>query len=163
MTRISRIAQNIPQVLRDTLRWASQEGAHIKVSLVLAIFILLVAISTTGKAQEYNPGRVWLGANADHQLFWVWGAADGQSLLVEELRVDKKKRLENRLLVKDAQTISEIMTQYYGDPANTYIPWHYMAVVANMKLNGQSAAALDERLRLLREYAAFQRSKPVTK
>jgi hypothetical protein len=93
------------------------------------------------------------------QVVWVWGAAEGQSLLVEELPAAAVSRLTNHFSMADAKAISQIMALYYSDPANSFIPWKYMAVTASKRLAGESEIVLNERLRQLREYAAFERKR----
>jgi hypothetical protein len=126
---------------------------------LVAVAACMVASGTISSQGDYNPGERWLRLDRDSRLIWLWGAAEGQSLLVEELSQGSRKGLKNVIPLDSADAIRDIMTQYYGDKANTYIPWKYLAVAARMKLEGSTDAALNERLRSLREYAASVRSK----
>jgi hypothetical protein len=80
-------------------------------------------------------------------------------LILEELKIKSTKNLKHLILNKDAFVISKIMTQYYNNASNTYIPWKYMTYIAKMKLEGKSAQIIEKELEELREYAAFLRSK----
>ena len=118
------------------------------------------AVAAQNSSPDYNPGQAWLRMERSSRVVWVWGAAEGQKLVVEELQLKSTKDLENLVPLESADVISDIMTQYYGDAANAYIPWKYMAVVAKMKLGGKTDAILNQRLQNLREYATFERSRP---
>lgn len=106
-------------------------------------------------AAEFNYGASWLRMEETSRLMWVWGAGEGQDLLLEELKDAARNVKEHRLSSQKADTLAKIMTQYYQDAANHYVPWKYMAVVATMKLAGKTEAEVEERLRLLREYAEW--------
>jgi hypothetical protein len=136
-------------------------NAQLPKALVLIAFLVgsVEAICGTSE-QEYAPGDAWRRMETSSQLVWVWGAAEGQSLLVEELPKATSSRLGNNFSAADAKAVSEVMAQYYGDPANSFIPWKYMAVVASKRLAGETELRLGQRLSRLREYASFERSRP---
>jgi hypothetical protein len=131
--------------------------------MALRLLILLVA-TTLGVSQSYagdsarthNAAASWSRMTYDARVTWLWGAAEGQGLILEELHVDPNKALENRLPFDKADVLANVMSNLYGDPANAYIPWKYLAVVANAKLNGGAEKDISHRLELLREYAAYE-------
>lgn len=126
-------------------------------SLVL-IGCLLFGITNIGFAAEaYNPGKSWMNISNDAKLYWVWGFTTGQEVLIEEFKT--KKTLEYDITDMEAPVVCEVMTEYYKDPGNSYIPWKYMTYVAKMKLKGKSAADIETRLTLLREYSDYERQK----
>lgn len=123
----------------------------------LLVATLAVSLCTVARAQEWIPGEAWKRADVGSRVQWTWGLAEGQALLLEELQPAQRPRLKNTIPVQEAKVISEIMTDLYADSANAYIPWKYMAVVAKMRLVGESGSAVAERLRLLRQFANEQR------
>jgi hypothetical protein len=127
---------------------------------LLLLILEAAAFHSHALAQDYVPGDSWRRMEQSSQLVWVWGAAEGQSLLIEELPKPTATKLTNVVSTADAKVVSELMTQYYSDPSNSYIPWKYMAVVASRRLAGETETRLSEKLRLLREYAAFERARP---
>lgn len=52
------------------------------------------------------------------------------------------------------QAVSRVVSDLYGDPANTFIPWIDIVTVSVMRLRGDSTPVVDERLRELRAAAA---------
>lgn len=131
----------------------------LKATILLALLVGSANATCATTGPDYAPGDAWRRMEASSQLVWVWGVAEGQSLVVEELPKATASRLSNNLSTADAKAVSEIMAQYYNDPANAFVPWKYMAVVASKRLAGESEARLAERLRLLREYSNFERSR----
>ncbi|NKC13323.1 MAG: hypothetical protein GKR94_14350 [Gammaproteobacteria bacterium] len=123
------------------------------------VILIMFVWSSVSADQEYNPGKSWSRVSTDSQVYWVWGASKGQELLFEELQIKNAGSYENAIPMSDAQTISQVMSDLYRDPANTYVPWKYMMVVAKMKLHGATTGQVVERLELLRSYAAYERSK----
>jgi hypothetical protein len=119
--------------------------------------ILFSAVNLRG--EEYNPGKSWLNWSEGEHLIWLWGFTKGQELILEELQIKSTKNLKYFISFDDAEAISKIMSQYYKDVANTYIPWKYIATVAKKKLEGVPAAKIEVELELLRQYAAYERSK----
>jgi hypothetical protein len=128
-------------------------------SFIVAIALLAFAWSGVLVGQEYNPGRSWSDFTFEKRLFWVWGASKGQELIFEELKIENDNSYENAISMDDAESVSRIMTDLYNDPANTFIPWKYMMITAKLKLQGAPATRINERLELLRNYAAYERSK----
>ncbi len=115
------------------------------------------------RGEEYNPGKSWLNMSESDHLGWVWGLTKGQELILEELQIKSTENLNFLISFNNAEAISKIMSQYYKDGANTYIPWKYMTIVAKMKLEGKPAVKIEEKLELLRQYAAYERSKQKNK
>lgn len=123
------------------------------------IILILILLPTICFAKDFNFGEVWLKCSKDDRLVWAWGFTNGQELILEEMKVKSKDNLKYLMLVKDAQVISKIMTQYYNDASNTYTPWKYMTYIAKMKLEGKSAQRIEKELESFREYATYLRSK----
>ena len=131
-----------------------------KATLLLALLVGSATAMCATTGSDYAPGDAWRRMEASSQMVWVWGVAEGQSLVVEELPKATASRLSNNVFIADAKAVSEIMAQNYNDPANAFVPWKYMVVVASKRLGGESEARLAERLRSLREYSNFERSRP---
>ena len=124
------------------------------------LFIAAILLSaTTSFGQEYNPGKSWLSWSHESRFNFVWGFTEGQALILEELKMKSTKNLKWAISDNDVPAITEIMSQFYNDPANTYIPWKYMAFVAKMKLEGQPSTKIEEQLEMLRQYAMYERGK----
>ncbi len=70
---------------------------------------------------HFDYGRVWQEWEDGDRVTWLWGAAEGQSLIIEELP-ESVEQLETRLPADSADMIADIMTQLYEDAANTYTP-----------------------------------------
>jgi len=124
----------------------------------LALSFILIA-NFQLRANEYNPGESWLRISEGARLDWVWGFSQGQELILEELQIKSYSHLKYFIPLDNADVISKIMTQYYNDSSNTYIPWKYMSYIAKMKLEGKPAVKIAEQLELLRQYATYERKK----
>lgn len=133
-----------------------------KISMLL-LFISILFLSNFAIGDEYNPGKMWSNWSEATRVNWVWGFSTGQELLLEELENKSSINLKYVIQVKDADTISEIMTQYYQDPSNTYIPWKYMTHIAKMKLEGRKNKDIQDELESLRQYANYMRNKAKSK
>lgn len=102
----------------------------------------------------------WLAAAGD-----TAGADSVERLTLRRLRLTPyQRRLVRELAHRRAaslaidgfgtRAVSRVVSDLYADPANTFIPWLDMVQVAVMRLRGDSAAAVNERLRVLRAAAA---------
>jgi len=125
---------------------------------VLSTTVILFSMVNL-QGEEYNPGKSWMNLSEGEHLIWLWGFTKGQELILEELQINSTNNLNNLILFDDAEAVSKIMSLYYKDFANTYIPWKYMATVAKKKLAGIPGAKIEVELELLRQYAAHERSK----
>ena len=85
--------------------------------------VILCTISTASRGEEFVPGTSWLELSESDRLGWMWGFTLGQEVILEELQLKSTSHLKYLIPVDDAKTISEIITQYYNDAANSYIPW----------------------------------------
>ncbi|MEK7323370.1 MAG: hypothetical protein AABZ84_09860 [Pseudomonadota bacterium] len=124
--------------------------------LVLSLFCRAIVADA---AVNHNFAASWFRMSEGARVTWLWGAAEGQSLVLEELPIAAKKKLENHLPFDKADVLARVITSLYADPANSYIPWKYMAVVANSKLNGATESEVAKRLELLRQYTAYELQK----
>lgn len=103
----------------------------------------------------------------------VWLAAAGDTTGSDSVERATLRRLRlapyQRRLIRDladhraaslaingfgTRAVSRVVSDLYADPANTFIPWLDMVQVAVMRLRGDSADAVNERLRVLRATAA---------
>lgn len=125
--------------------------------LLLAAYIIFGITSVGLAAEAYNSGKGWMNLSKDAKLYWVWGFASGQEVLLEEAKT--KRTMKYDITDLEAPVICEIMTEYYKDPGNSYIPWKYMPYIAKMKLKGKSTADIETELALLREYSDYERRK----
>ena len=130
-----------------------------KIIISIIALSLIISFNIQLMADEYNPGKSWLCMSEGSRLDWVWGFSQGQELILEELEIKSHSNLKYIISLQDADVISDIMTQYYNDSSNTYIPWKYMTYIAKMKLEGKPAVKIAEQLELLRRYAAYERKK----
>jgi hypothetical protein len=130
---------------------------------VTIAFALCMLLPFTCKAydSDYKPGVAWLGMSETTRFTWTFGATQGQTLIAEELGTKSALIKDNLLPSDQADTLAKVITQYYRDAANTYIPWRYVAVVAAWKLTGRSESQINERLESLRKYAAWAREHPI--
>ena len=103
---------------------------------------------------------VWLAAAGDST-----GADSVERATVRRLRLTPyQRRLIHEIADRRAaslsidgfgtRAVSRVVSDLYADPANTFIPWLDMVQVAVMRLRGDSADAVKERLRVLRATAA---------
>ena len=128
-----------------------------KLTAILCITAILFS-GTALLADDFNYGEEWLKMSKGGRLMWVWGYTAGQTRILSELKIKSTKNLKFRILFEDASIILKIMSQYYNDAANTYIPWCYMTYIANMKLKGRSAQEIGKEFEDLRKYAEILRS-----
>jgi hypothetical protein len=122
--------------------------------MVLCIICWLATEGLAGEA--FNYGNAWMKNTKDDRLSWVWDFTNGQEVILEEVK--PKKTLKYDITDMEAPVISEVMTEYYKDPGNSYIPWKYMTYIAKMKLKGKSAADIEAQLALLRQYSDYLRT-----
>lgn len=127
---------------------------NIKWLLVICIICLFAAESLAYEA--FNFGKVWMKNTKDGRLMWVWGFIDGQKAILEEAKA--KETLKYDITDMEATVVSEVMTTYYKDPGNSYIPWQYMTYIAKMKLKGKTTTDIEAELALLREYSDYRRT-----
>jgi len=125
--------------------------------LFLAACIIFGITGVGLAAETYNSGKIWMNLSKEAKLYWVWGFANGQEVLLEEAKT--KKAMKYDITDLEAPVICEVMTEYYKDPGNSYIPWKYMTYIAKMKLKGKSIADIETELSLLREYSDYERKK----
>jgi hypothetical protein len=128
-----------------------------RMSTLCIAAILFTAINSFG--QEFIPGKMWLDCQYASRFYFVWGLTEGQALILEELKMKSTKNLKWVISSDDVPAITDIISQFYNDSANTYIPWKYMAFVAKMKLEGQNSTKIEEQLEMLRQYAMYERGK----
>ncbi|MEW6715218.1 MAG: hypothetical protein AB1306_09035 [Nitrospirota bacterium] len=105
----------------------------------------------------FNYGETWNSWDKNLRINWVWGFTLGQELIFEELEIKEKEKYKYYVSSFDADVISDIMTQYYSDAANTHIPWKYIAYAAKMKLKGKSHEQIEKELESFRGYADWLR------
>jgi hypothetical protein len=126
---------------------------------VAYICILAIAFQTTLTLadNDFNYGKEWHQFDNGGRLAWVWGFYEGQRIILEDLEIKDDSKTKYIISRKDIDIIRNIMTQYYNDSANTYIPWKYMTYVAKMKLTGKSKNDIEKELEMLRAYADWLR------
>jgi len=132
---------------------------NMKWLLVSCIIYLFAVESLAGEA--FNFGKVWMKNTEANRLMWTWGFIDGQKDILEEVKeeVKLKKTLKYDITDMEATVVSEVMTEYYKDPGNSYIPWQYMTNIVKMKLKGKSTADIEAELELLRQYSDYRKTK----
>ena len=129
-----------------------------KIKKLLTI-ILLISSSNLLNADEFIPGESWLNYSEHARFMWAWGVVDGQALILEENQDLNDLKINNKIQSNGLGAVVDIMTEYYKDPANIYIPKKYMVIVASMKLNGAKESDLNEKLALFRNYAMWLKEK----
>jgi hypothetical protein len=126
------------------------------ITIAFALFMLL-PIACKAEDNDYKPGAAWLAMSESSRFTWTFGATEGQTLIADELG-PKSTLIKDNLLPSDkTDKLAKVITQYYRDAANIYIPWRYVAVVAAWKLTGRSETQINERLELLRQYSVWTR------
>lgn len=126
--------------------------------LFLLIGFLPFAFAHTAISQM-DHGKNWCEASPDQRLGWVWGFAEGTDRMLDHLAIKDKEKLEPYIAPDQAKRVSEIMTELYRKPANNVIPWGQMTCIAKRKLAGMSDLKIEERLVVLRKYAAWLQKK----
>ena len=124
------------------------------------LFVILPCFFASNESfpqDRFNYSETWNSWGKNERLNWVLGFGMGQDLIFEELKIKEKKKYKYYVGPYDVDLISDTMTQYYKDAANSRIPWQYMAYVAKMKLKGKSHLEIEKELELLREYVDWQR------
>lgn len=128
-----------------------------KIMLSLFATVIFFTFINGSMGDEFTFGKLWLNMSSNSRVNWVWGVAAGQELILEELQMKSTAHLKYLISVNESDVIAEIITNYYNDSANTYIPWKYMTFIANMKLKGESATKIEKELESLRKYATYLR------
>lgn len=126
----------------------------------LRLMFLVTGILVSQSAlANFDHGEFWNQMSEDMRTFWVMGVINGQEIVMESLpdsvSIEASVKIERP--TKDA--IANLMTQYYADPANTFIPWNNMVVLANEKLGGKSEQYLAEKISKLRAYGKWLQEK----
>lgn len=122
-----------------------------KKSLTALCIAAILFSGSALQAREHNPGKMWLKMTEGERLLWVWGYTEGQQAILDELGIKVTIHLNWLILLKDASPISKIMTRYYNDPANTYIPLRFMVFTAKVKLEGKPTATIEKSLEIGRQ------------
>jgi len=117
----------------------------------------LLLLNEAFSQDDFDYGKMWNSWSEGMRINWVWGFTLGQDVIFEELQIKDKEKFRYYVSPLDAQVITGIMTQFYADTANNYIPWKYMAYIAKMKLNGIAQKEIERELELLRRYADWLR------
>lgn len=123
-------------------------------ALAMLCVVALLVQRGTAFAASMNFGDSWLRLQEGDRIMWVWGAAEGQLLLSSELDENVKSKLTTRIDNTKAESIAGIMTQIYRDPANAYIPWRWIALMASDKLRGVPREKIESDLESLRQAAS---------
>ena len=130
-----------------------------KKSLAALCIAIILFSGSTLLGEGDTPGRHWLKMTESERLLWVWGFTEGQQVILDELDIKVRVHLRFLILLKDARAISKIMSQYYNDTANTYIPWQTMTIIAKTKLEGKPMAIIEKALELGRQLGMALREK----
>lgn len=129
----------------------------------ISVFLICFGLSLLNEASsqdDFNYGKTWNSWNEGMRNNWMWGFTLGQDVIFEELQIKDKEKLRYYVSPLDANIITGIMTQFYADAANNYIPWKYLAYIGKMKLNGIAQNEIEKELELLRRYADWLRKPP---
>jgi hypothetical protein len=122
----------------------------------LASFVLLLfALSTnSGQKELFSYGREWSAWSNVSRSIYLEGFVDGQSntylAVVNDLPPERREPLRlQTFTLYETDSIRDVMTSLYADPANTYIRYDSMVYIARDKLNGKD---IETALRHAREY-----------
>ena len=123
--------------------------------LTLIVVAVLFLSGNPLMGQNITYGNSWLGGIINERILYIRGFVDGQNVILEELKIKPGPHLNLYVGVygNDMYVIDNIMTQFYRDPANTYIHWGIMIVIANKKLQGESVAEIERLLSEARKLA----------
>jgi len=131
---------------------------HKRIMLALALMLAAwTSPSCWSGPLEYVPAEGWLASSESSRFDWTFGVTQGQALILEEINGDTSRIADSLLPADQVETLSQLITQYYQDASNAYIPWRYMAVIAAWRLAGKPEAVINKRLESLREYAQWAR------
>jgi hypothetical protein len=125
--------------------------------LIGAILLIIGAVSTAHSAcmpgkdippgfELFNYGQQWNMWSDRDRLVYLSGFVDGQNHTVVSLRdalpADSRERLWRETFVRYPQdTLADVMTSLYADPANTFITHASMVYMARDKLAGKDIEA----------------------
>jgi len=138
-----------------------------KFIIFIIVFCLISFMEISCLAQEpYNYGKVWNSWSDYTRSIYIMGLKDGlqrhvtfsflKRLMMEEKNIFDKhlkesefvkmEEMSNSLLwdfiLSEDEVIRNVVTDLYKDPANTYIPFYDMGVIAYRKLKGEDVKSL---------------------
>jgi hypothetical protein len=135
----------------------------------LHLCLALALLSPSAGSASFEPisfGEIWKDWKDVSRDAYLWGFTDGawtahfaaaeawlgslDAALKEPNSTKAKKATEKFLLEFPLRAIRDVMTSLYADPANQYIPFEVMAVLARAKLAGE---ALEPKLEAARRQA----------
>ncbi|NIM97215.1 MAG: hypothetical protein GTO24_03730 [candidate division Zixibacteria bacterium] len=127
----------------------------------LIILLCLLLFSPVQAEEERTKwGEVWNSWTELQKYLYLWGYKDGMvkseslhNAIVLPLVSQKcprevlSKYLEAappiRDLFPDLDVLKDVMTEFYKDPANTYLEFDTILWVSHLKLNGESAESIE--------------------
>jgi len=120
-------------------------------SLPFAI-LLLVLPTNSGQRELFNYGREWnMWSNVSRSIY-LDGFVDGQSstyaAVLNDLPSDRREPLRLQTFTfYERDSLRDVMTNLYGDPANTYVRHGSMVYIARDKLSGKDVEPVLRRAR----------------
>ena len=119
--------------------------------IFVIIFCLLSFIGISSLAEEHPiAGEIWNNINMTdiHKNIYLQGIAGG-FILSATIKSIPGLSDWNNFILQNNKTIMLVMDEFYKDPANIYISWDLMCLVACQKIKGED---VDQ---LLRDYRKF--------
>jgi len=125
-----------------------------KIILVCILLTTLLFIPSKPYAGErYNYGKIWKSWTNYTRYVFLWGFQEGinsayfksakgwleeREFFTKPETLKVKKVRESVFLFFDIESIRDVVTDLYQDPANTYIPFDKIVYIARDKLKGES-------------------------
>jgi len=132
---------------------------------MLWLVIVLLLPTPSFADDPPNRGQLWKDMKWEGQIMYVQGYEDGGFRALLAVRDHDRWPVTNNKWAPDwiqhvflkapAAQISDVMTDLYKDPANAYIQWDEMLLIAREKLEG-TTADIAGRLRQARAKALFE-------
>jgi len=104
--------------------------------------LLLVLPTNSGQKELFNYGREWNTWSNVSRSIYLAGFVDGQSntylAVLNDLPPERREALRLQTFTfYESDSLREVMTSLYSDPANTYIRHDAMVYIARDKLDGK--------------------------
>ena len=122
------------------------------------IFCLLSFMGIYTLAEEHPiAGEVWNDINMTdiHKNIYLQGIAGG-FILSATIKSIPELNDWNNFILQNNKTIMRVMDDFYKDPANIYIGWDLMCLIACQKIKGEDVEQLLEGFRKF-AYQKYQR------
>jgi hypothetical protein len=130
-----------------------------KITVIFIVVFCLISFTEISSLAKEHPiaGEVWNDINMSdiHKNIYLQGIAGGFILSGIIISITGLSDWNNFIL-QNNETIIKVMDDLYKDPANTYIDWCLICLVACQKLKGEDVEQLLKDFRKI-AYQKYQR------